>query len=301
MLAIARYALKGPMHAATVAGILALLSLFIPILSILSGAIVGLIILTQGLVSGTRAILVSIVGITVISYLLTQSPLMGITIGLVQWLPLMVLAEILRRTRSISFTLVVGMGLAMIVAALQFVVWPDAESMWLSFLKVLFQDYQQQPGIDPEQVDAALTYVVHWMNIMLVAVMFSTFVGTLLAGRWFQARLADSAGFREEFYAIRLGKGAAAATLVLLIASVLLQQNWLSALVMVMLATFLYQGMAILHSWSKHYGKQMLLVLLYVMMIIFPQVVAVIALLGVIDNWIDFRARFKSVPVNTDD
>ncbi len=301
MLAIARYALKGPMHAATVAGILALLSLFIPILSILSGAIVGLIILTQGLVSGTRVILVSIVGITAISYLLTQSPLMGITIGLVQWLPLMVLAEILRRTRSISFTLVVGMGLAMIVAALQFVVWPDAESMWLSFLKVLFQDYQQQPGIDPEQVDAALRYVVHWMNIMLVAVMFSTFVGTLLAGRWFQARLADSAGFREEFYAIRLGKGAAAGTLVLLIASVLLQQNWLSALVMVMLATFLYQGMAILHSWSKHYGKQMLLVLLYVMMIIFPQVVAVIALLGVIDNWIDFRARFKSVPVNTDD
>ena len=301
MLAIARYALKGPMHAATVAGILALLSLFIPILSILSGAIVGLIILTQGLISGTRAILVSIVGITAISYLLTQSPLMGITIGLVQWLPLMVLAEILRRTRSISFTLVVGMGLAMIVAALQFVMWPDAESMWLSFLKVLFQDYQQQPGIDPEQVDAALRNVVHWMNIMLVAVMFSTFVGTLLAGRWFQARLADSAGFREEFYAIRLGKGAAAATLVLLIASVLLQQDWLSALVMVMLATFLYQGMAILHSWSKHYGKQMLLVLLYVMMIIFPQVVAVIALLGVIDNWIDFRARFKSVPVNTDD
>ena len=301
MLAIARYALKGPIHAATVAGILALLSLFIPLLSILSGAIVGLIILTQGLISGTRVILVSIVGITVVSYLLTHSLLMGITIGLVQWLPLMVLAEILRRTRSISFTLVVGMGLAMIVAALQFVLWPDAEAIWLSFLKVLFQDYQQQPGVDVEQLNAALQNVVHWMTLMLVAVMYSTFVGTLMAGRWFQARLADSQGFREEFYAIRLGKGAAVATLVLIVISLALQQDWISALLMVMLATFLYQGLAILHSWSKHYGKHMPLVLVYVTMIIFPQVVGVLALLGVVDNWIDFRKRFKSVPVNTDE
>jgi hypothetical protein len=120
MLAIARYALKGPMHAATVAGILAVLSLFIPLLSILSGAIVSLIILTQGLVSGTRVILVSIVGITAISYMLTQSLIMGLSIGLVQWLPVMILAEVLRRTRSVSFTLVAGMGLAMLAVVLQF-------------------------------------------------------------------------------------------------------------------------------------------------------------------------------------
>jgi hypothetical protein len=301
MLAIARYALKGPMHAATVAGILAVLSLFIPLLSILSGAIVSLIILTQGLVSGTRVILVSIVGITAISFLLWQSPLMGITIGLVQWLPLMVLAEILRRTRSISFALVVGMGLAMIAAVMQFVLWPEAEAVWLRFLQVLFQDYKEQPGIDVQQLEASLQNVVHWMTIMLVAVMYSTFIATLLAGRWFQARLADSRGFQEEFYAIRLGKGVAVIALLLVAGSVLIQQNWLSALLMVMLATFLYQGLAVLHSWSKHYSKQMLLVLLYVMMIILPQVVGVVALLGIIDSWIDFRARFKSIPTNTDD
>ena len=301
MLAIARYALKGPMHAATVAGILAVLSLFIPLLSILSGAIVGLIILSQGLVSGTRVILVSIVGITAVSYLVVQSPWMGITIGLVQWLPLMVLAEVLRRTRSISFTLVVGMGLAMVAAVLQYMLWPEAEVAWTQYLQVLLQDIEQQPGVDAELVQSGLQTVVHWMAILLVSVMYSTFIGTLLAGRWFQAKLAGSEGFREEFYAIRLGKGAASLALVVALLSLVVEMDWLMAVLMVMLATFLYQGLAIVHSWSKHYSKMSWLFLLYAMMIIFPHVVVVVALLGVVDNWIDLRSKFKSISVNTDD
>lgn len=301
MLAIARYALQGPIYAATVVGIIALLSLFIPLLSILSGAIVSLIILTQGLISGTRVILVAIVGITVVSYLVTQSWLLGVSIGLVQWLPLMILAEVLRRTRSISFMLVIGMVLAMIMAALQFVLWPDVEDSWMRFLQLMLGDLQQQPNIDVEQLQAGLQNLVHWMAIILMAVMYSTFVGTLLAGRWFQAKLAESKGFRQEFYAIRLGQGAAAATLVVSIVSALVQSDWLLAVAMVMLATFLFQGLAIAHSWSKHYSKTSWLVLMYMLMVIFPQALAGVAMLGVIDNWMDFRAKFKSVPVNTDD
>lgn len=301
MLAIARYALKGPMHAATVAGILAVLSLFIPLLSILSGAIVSLIILTQGLVSGTRVILVSIVGITAISYMLTQSMIMGLSIGLVQWLPVMLLAEVLRRTRSISFTFVVGMGLAMIAVVLQFVLWPDAESALMDVLKLMFQDMQPQGAIDMEQFETALQNVVHSMTLLMIAVMFFIFAVSLLIGRWYQSRLSESRGFRAEFYAIRFGKGIAAIALLLAISSMLFQQDWLTALSMVVALTFLFQGLAVAHSWSGHYRKPALLGLLYMSMIIFPQVAGVTAMLGVVDNWMDFRAKLKSVPVNTDD
>ena len=301
MLAIARYAVKGPMHAATVAGILAVLSLFIPLLSILSGAIVSLIILTQGMVSGTRVILVSIVGITAISYMLTQSLIMGLSIGLVQWLPVMVLAEVLRRTRSISFTLVVGMGLAMLAVILQFVLWPGAEAALMEILRLMFQDMQQQPGIEMAQLETVLQNVVHSMTILMIAVMFFIFAVSLLIGRWYQSRLSESSGFRAEFYAIRFGKGIAVLALILGVASMLLQQNWLTALLMVVALTFLFQGLAVVHSWSKHYNKSALLGLLYMLMIIFPQVAGVTAMLGVVDNWTDFRAKLKSVPVNTDD
>lgn len=299
MLAIARYALKNSFQAATVVGILAILSLFIPLVSILSGAIVALIILTQGLLPGTRAILVSIVGITAVSYLLTQSPALGITIGLVQWLPMMILAEVLRRTCSLSFTMVAGMVLALLAVIVQFSLWPDSERVWLQFLQQLLQG-TEQPGLDMEKFQSSLENMVHWMVLMLIAVMYGTFVATLLAARWFQARLAKSEGYRDEFYSIRLGKTVAGLSLLVAVAGFVIDQDWLMAMIIVMLTTFLYQGLAVVHSWSRVNRKTSWLVLLYVMMVIFPQVVAVTALLGVVDNWMDFRRKLKAIPRNSD-
>lgn len=299
MLAIARYALKSPFHAATVVGVLAILSLFIPLVSVLSGAMVGLIILTQGLFSGARAILVSIVGISVVSFMMTQSALLGLTIGLVQWLPMMVLAEILRRTRSMSFTIVAGMGLALIAVVIQFVIWPDSDKVLTQLILPLFQGVDQS-GFDMQQFEANLQVMIHWMTLMLVAVMYSTFIATLFAARWFQARLADSSGFRDEFYSIRLGQGAASVALVMTLVSALWQQDWIVTMALVMLSAFLYQGMAIAHSWTRHYKKTSLLVLLYVLMVIFPHVIGLTAVLGMIDNWMDFRKKLKSIPEKTD-
>ncbi len=295
MLAIARYALKTPYHAASMVGILAILSLFIPLVSILSGALVGLIILTQGLISGTRVIVVSMIGVSIVSYLMTQSPELGIVIGLVQWLPMMVLAEVLRRTRSLSFSLVVGMGLAMLTVAIQFLFWPDSQKLWMQVL-IQFFEASGTTETDLEQIRPGLENLVYWMSIMLVAVMFSTFIATLLLARWFQSRLADSDSYRNEFYSIRLGQSIAIMALVILVASLILRLDWLLSMLSVVLATFLYQGLAIAHSWSKARGKSMLLYILYVLMIIFPHMLGLTALLGVLDNWIDFRKRLKSVP-----
>lgn len=294
MLALARYALKSPFHAATIAGVLAILSLFVPLVSVLSGAIVGLIILTQGLFSGTRVIAVSIIGITAVSYLMTGSPLLGVTIGLVQWLPIMVLAEVLRRTSSLSFTLVVGSVMALVAVAVQYVVWPDSEQLWMQFMLPFFQG-MDETQVDMQQLQSTLQGMVHWMTLLLVAVMFSTFVATLMAARWFQARLAGSEGYREEFYAIRLGQAIAGVAILMFAAAALLQQDWLMAMSMVMIAVFLYQGLAIAHQWSRsgQSKKTSWLVLLYVLMVIFPHVVVLVALLGVVDNWMDFRTKLK--------
>ncbi len=300
MLAIARYSLKGPFHASTVVGVLAILSLFIPLISVLGGAIVGLIILTQGLLPGARALLISLVGITVVSYIVTQSAALGITIGLVQWVPMVILAEILRRTRSMSFTLVAGMGLALVAVLAQYLFWPDIDKVWAEYLQQMFQGVEQQ-GMDMDQLQDGMQGLVRWMVIVLVGVMYSTFIGTLMASRWFQAKIADSAGFREEFYSIKLGQGAAAVALLFVALSLIVKQDWLLAVLVVMLTTFLYQGLALAHSWSKHRKKTGWLVLLYVMMVIFPQVLGAIALLGVVDNWVDFRKKWQSIPSKIDE
>ncbi len=299
MLAIARYALKSPWHAATMVGALAILSLIIPLVSILSGAIVGLIILTQGLLSGTRVILVSIAGVTVVSFLMYQSWIVGISIGLVQWLPMMLLAETLRRSRSLSLTLLVGMGVALVMVVLQYALWPNSGELWTQILLEML-NAQQQAGPEMARIEQLLEQMVHWMVIMLVAVMYATFIATLLAARWFQSRLAESHGYREDFYGIRLGQSAAILSLLLTGASMLISADWLLAMALVVLTTFLYQGLAIAHSWSRARDKKSWLVLIYILMVIFPQVVASVAMLGMIDNWLDFRKKWNNLPTKTD-
>ncbi len=296
MLAIARYALKSPFHATTVVSILSILSLFIPLVSILSGAIVGLIILTQGLYSGARALLISIAGITVFSFLITQSPVLGISLGLMQWLPIVVLAEILRRTRSLAFTLVAGMVIAMIMAVAQYVLWPDMDKLWTEYVQQVFQSIaaEQQSSPEMDQLQAGMQNLVRWMIIVLVAVMYCMFIATLLVSRWFQARIADSEGFREEFYHLKLGRGAAIAVVLMAVISMFFKQDFLLAVLMVMVATFLYQGLAIAHSWLGNGKGKGWLVLLYVLMLIFPQIMAATAFLGVIDNWTDLRSYLRN-------
>ena len=77
MLALAKFTLKGPYQAALAVGLLAVLAVFIPPMAsnsvfavliaslcmLLSCTLVGLIILTQGSVSGLKAIGVSMLGI----------------------------------------------------------------------------------------------------------------------------------------------------------------------------------------------------------------------------------------------
>jgi hypothetical protein len=299
MLAIARYAMKSPFHAATVAGILAVLSLFIPLVSVLSGAIVGLIILTQGLFAGLRVVLVSIAGVTLVGYLLIQSPLTGVAIGLVQWLPVMLLAEVWRRSRSLSLMLTAGALLSLLAVGVQYLLWPDSDRTWMDMIRPMFQQ-EAIAEADRVRLDETLTMLAYWMKIVLVAVMYSTFVATLLAARWFQARLAGSDGYREEFRAIRLGRLAATVALLLTVAALLLRQDWLLSMLMVVLAAFLYQGLSVLHGWAALGQRGWALFALYLLMLIFPQVVAAVATLGVIDNWANFRAYLKP-PSQTDE
>jgi hypothetical protein len=303
VLAIARYTLKGPFHAATMVGVLALLSLAIPLVSILSGALVSLIILTQGPGPGLRVIAVAVAGVTALSYALVNSALFGITFGLVQWLPLVILAEILRRSQSLSLALVVGMVLAMLAATLQYLLWPDAEVIWSEMFAVVFSDLEQTPGVDPDQVNSAVANMAHWMELLMVSVMFSVFVSTLLAGRWFQHRLFQRGNLQAEFYALRLGKTAALVAVVTSLAAMLVTIDWMSAMALVAMATFMYQGLAIVHSWSKCYSRGGWLALLYILMALFPHMLALVAALGVVDNWTDFRARFRarSEPANLDE
>ncbi len=300
LLALARFTLKGPYQAALVVGLLAVLAVFIPpmvsntafgllvasLCMLLSCTLVGLIILTQGSVSGLKAIGVSIFGITLVAWALINAPELGLWTGLVQWLPIILLAQTLRTSKSLALTMLLGLLLGTIGIAAQYLVWGSLEAEMIS------QTIQRMGTVD--QLEAQLVerniQLVRLFVLAMVAMAYLLFMLIVMIARWMQASLAESAGFGQEFRALTLGKPAAAVALGLVLVSFWVAQTWLSSLAILVVIAFMFQGVAVVHSkLASRKQARLLLGLFYALLLVFPQVVALTAITGVIDNWLVFR------------
>jgi len=311
MLALARYALNGPYQAATIVGLLAIVAVVLPlmggsslvtmiittVLTLFSGALVGLVILTQGSKSGLKAVAVSIAGITLVATVALSAPMLGISIGLAQWLPIIVLAQVLRSTKSLALMMLIGLALASVAVALQFLIWPDLEGNWLLVINESIAQLKEHPEYQSVEIEQNAQVLVHFMVLVLGSAMYSLFIGILLLSRWMQARLADSDGFRTEFRAIAFGKRAAFATIVLLAFSFWLKQGWMTSLAFLSMTAFLFQGIAVVQTKvSRSKRSKLLNILFYMLLFIFPQAVVFTAVVGLLDNWLILRkpANIKS-------
>lgn len=304
MLALARYTLKGQYHAAGVVGILAIAAVFFPLVAgnafissivttvfiVMSGALVGLIILTQGTLSGLKAIVVSVIGISAVTAVVLKAPALGLSIALAQWLPIVILAHTLKTTKSLSMMILSGALLAVGVVAAQFYLWPDLEQAWLTIIRLSLEQMPDNPAYNSQVVRENIQLLVHWMILLIVSAMYMLFVSILLLSRWLQAKITDSDGYSQEFKAIALGKPAALVAVVVLASSFWLDQDWIFSMALVVMAAFLYQGLSIVHSrvaGSKY--RAVIIGIFYALLLLFPQIVAVTSVAGIIDNWWVFR------------
>jgi len=209
-------------------------------------------------------------------------------IGLVQWLPMIVFAEVLRRTQSFSFVIVVSMVMGSFAVILQFLLWPDLDQFWRSMLEQMFSQAEQSSQY--ESLLPIMEQMIHWMVLMFMAAMVSTYIATLMIARWFQAKLVESDGYKKEFYEIKLGTSNALIGSVIIAASLVAQLDWLIAVAIVVGTGFLFQGLAVVHARINQSKKKGLLNgIFYFLMFVFPHVVALTTVVGIVDNWTNFR------------
>ncbi len=302
MLALARFTLKGPYQAALVVGLLAVLAVFIPpiisnsvfgvllasLCMLLSCTLVGLIILTQGTVSGLKAIGVSMLGITLVAWVVINAPELGLWTGLVQWLPIILLAQTLRTSKSLALTMLLGLLLGTIGIAAQYLVWGNLETEMIS---QTIQRMGQGEQLQAELVERNMQ-LVRLFVLAMVAMAYLLFMLIVMIARWMQASLAGSKGFGQEFRALSLGKPAAVVALGMMLLSFWGQQAWLSSLAFLVVIAFMFQGVAVVHSKiASRKQARLLFGLFYTLLLVFPQVVALTAITGVIDNWLVFRKK----------
>jgi len=211
--------------------------------------------------------------------------------GLVFWAPAVGLAEILKRTGSLSVACQVATGLSLLMAGL----WTLASDGGLSAaLGDQLTPWLQGRGFDPATVQSLLSLVP---GTMAMTLLMASLAGLLL-GMWWHAALSSPGALGQAFRSLRFGRVFAAIGLAVLAGGIVTGQTVFANLMVVVLFAFALQGLALIHAaGAVKKWPSGVLALVYVMLVFGMSVVApLLAVAGIVDNWLDFRGRLSGPP-----
>jgi len=298
MRAFAAYVMRGRLQALLTAAGCALISLILLPFTYFSGAVIGLSTLRYGAREGLLVVAGAGIVLTAVLMIVMGSHMFGLAYILMFWLPMWLMALILRRTVSLAMVLVAAGLLGMLaVASVHFAI-GDTLAWWGSIMEDNIKPLLKDAGIGVESQEGRRAYEMlgRIMTGTIAAVMLLNIMISLLIARWWQAMLYNPGGFRQEFHRLRLGKTAAiAAILVSVLAAA--GSGKVAALAMdlmpLLTALYLIPGFALVHGVvAAGKGHVMWLVLLYGLFVIaMPQMIVLLAVTAFTDSWVDYRQR----------
>lgn len=300
MRALASYVTKGFSQALLVTVGFAVLSLMLPPLSLLSGAALALVTLRAGARYGALVMLVATVFVAGLAYISLSNLAPGMVFLFGMWLPLWVLAVVLRATRSLSLTNLVAGGLGFLGVVGAHLLMGDTSAWWYETLSKLFEPAMEAGGAlaDKQAVDEALAGISQLMTGIMAAAMVLNAIMCLYLARGWQAVLYNPGGFRQEFHQLSLGRGLGIVALVLMGVYLLVGEGFsrlVGDMLIVIISLYLVQGVAVVHAVVAIKKMHMAwLVGMYVLILFaLPQLTLVLAALGFADTWMDFRHRLE--------
>ncbi|NOY62171.1 MAG: hypothetical protein GXP10_03265 [Gammaproteobacteria bacterium] len=306
MRAIAAYIERGFAQAILVVVVSAVLSLFLPLLSLLSSAVVGLVTLSQGARNGIVVIAVSAVITTVLAYLgrgmdANFAIAVAITLLFAVWLPVWLLAWVLRVTLSLPAAIYVAASIALLGVIAMYIAVDDVAAWWTTVLTALFEPALQENGalVTSTQMDEAIRVLAASMTGLMGAGVVIGFMCSLFIARWWQAMLYNEGGFQREFHNLRLHRALVIPVVIALVVSNLASgvlAGIANDLFVITMAIYMLHGLGLLHGVVaiKKAHKGWLTGVYMAAVFIPPQVMFVLAAAGVSDSWVNFRANMRA-------
>jgi hypothetical protein len=287
--ALASYILRGRMQAVGVTSLLSLLSLLMPPLAyLLSGVPVALVALRQGPVAAIQIMFGSMLLVMAFLIIVGMTPLLGLSLVLGVWLPVVFCAVYLRRSASQAMLLLAAGIVAAGYAGIIRLVVGDVAEWWGEQLMPQLERALAEP-VDPQTLEL-LESLLPYINGIVAAGLAFSLVSSVLIARWLQAMLFNPGGFGQEFRAISLPRVVVAVAAVCLFSALLLDGEFAGLLrdwVFVMVVLFLFQGLSLCHAHVRERGwKAHWLWALYLLLLFFPQTMLFIACLGFADAWL---------------
>lgn len=291
---MAAFIMTGPLQALGFILLFALLTSFLPLMSLLSNAAVALITLRLGWKRGfSLAFLASLV-LAGLGFAMQGNLLASFVLSFI-WLPIIGLAVLLERGVAWSQLLrILFIAVAALIGLFHLSV-GDPVAFWQDFISLSEKEtrllQEQFPDTDAE---ALITQASQYFVGAFALAFTITCILSLMIGRHWQAALYNPGGFREEMHQLRIGRWPAILLAVAIGIALLTRSPLATDIVLAGMAVYLFQGLAMVH--SIHNRKQMhtgWLIGLYGMLIIVPHLVLLVAAFGIIDSFADFRSQFK--------
>ncbi len=298
MKAMASFIMQGGRQATVVVATLAILSLLMPPLVIISTAAVCLVTLREGFADGARLLIGATVATALIGYMLLGTPLISISYLCIMWLPAFLVSLVLRETGQLNKALECLVILGMIAVTAVYLSLSNPAELWVAGIQDVIKSLNEQGdlALTQDQLQEALEFWSHYITGMVVAGTLISLLMSLLLGRWWQGVLFNPDGFEEEFRNFRL-LPRDALVFVVFIGLAFLFDGQLAELVwnldMQVLLLFFIAGISVVHVIVKNRGGgRYLLFGFYIAVFFVPHLMLPIILIGLSDVWMNWRLRF---------
>ncbi|MCH9671239.1 MAG: DUF2232 domain-containing protein [Gammaproteobacteria bacterium] len=290
--------MRGRSQAVTVASVFAVLAPLLPPLSFLTGGIVGLATLRNGLQEGIIVVVGSIILTAILLFVALGSPTPVVGFILV-WVPIVIFAETLRRTGSQSLPIATAAVLGVVAVTVGRMQLGDPTAWWTETLGRLFEQVGQQANVtlNDEGVTAFISGWAPHMTGLLGSSLVLSWLVTLLLARWWHSILDNPGGFASEFRALNLPSWLAGITGALVLFALLQPTREFAVdLLLVLIVVYVFQGLAVAHSFvaAKRISRGWLISLYVLMVVAWWPLVVMLGTVGLAETWVRLRARLTT-------
>ncbi len=297
MKALAAFIMKGRMQAVMVATVFTVLALLITPLGIASSAVIALVVLRKGVREGLMTVVLGGVALFILGLLVFGQPLPLAIIGMLLWLPMLVLGEVLRATRSLRLVIEVAVVLGALIIGVQYLLLDDVVLFWSGILEQYSAQIMDARVVSDADREAMVVDLAPWMAGGMGAAWFLQLALSLFLARSWQAAMYNPGGFAEELRQLRLGRWLLILVpLLLLVGSLSDTPGFPLQLALVGMTAFFLQGVALVHGLVQEFkGNQGWLIGFYLLLVIgMPASFTAISAAGYADGWLNFRARVRA-------
>jgi len=298
MKAIATFIMQGGRQATIVVATMAILSLLMPPLLIVSVAAVCLVTLRNGSAEGLRVLVGSTVATALIGYMILGTSLVSFTYLFIMWLPAYLVSMVLRDTGQLNKALEFLVILGMLAVAGIYLTVDNPAQLWATGIQAVIKNLaeQQELPVTQAELQEGLEFWSQYITGVVVAGTLISLLMSLLLGRWWQGLLFNEGGFDKEFSYLRLLPRDGLVFVLLIVLGMLLEgqfAEFIWNLDIQVLLLFFIVGVSVLHVVIKNRGgSRYLLGGFYIAVFFVPHLMLPLVLIGLSDVWMDWRQRF---------